>query len=254
MSEYPKHAAALTYALGAYHRHVEEVPLGSNRGPDVEHYQTFDWIPGGGYAWCIDLIQAAWAEGAQHPLPWATAGAYDLLARAMSAGWVVPIAEAIPGDPIIWHFGAGHGALLRERYDGSGIVKTVDGNVSDRVDVRDRPVAWLGGAIHVPEQPVKLPAVKPPTTHTVTSASGSVTKISPTGKQTVIQKGSPPPEKPDEQARLFWLWMRWRLGEGEFKNYGDRSLPHRPKELPVRIPQKWWAKARAFDHARKQVA
>src|SRR6185503_19081278 len=34
---------------------VQEHPPGSNRGQRVEFFQTFDWLAGGGYAWCVDF-------------------------------------------------------------------------------------------------------------------------------------------------------------------------------------------------------
>jgi hypothetical protein len=171
-SKYPRHEAALAYALEENRQRVVEIPRGSNRGPRVEHYQSFDWIPGGGYPWCVDFAQAAWAEGAGHPLPWKTAGAYDLLKRARAAGWVVPIKRAIPGDLLVWNVGSGHASMLREAWHFGGLIRSVDGNVSDSVGLRERPVTLLAGAIHVPEKVVRVKKTRPPMFQVVTSESG----------------------------------------------------------------------------------
>ena len=43
-----------------------------------------------------------------------------------------------------------------------------------------------------------------------------------------------------------WLWLRWWLGEGEFKKYGRKNFKHRPKVLPDRVPREVWVWARDF--------
>ncbi len=174
MPPFPKHAAALKWALNEQAHHVQEIPLGSNRGPRVEYYQSFDWIPGGGYPWCVDFVQAAWAEGAGQPLPWKTAGAYDLLDRAKKqGGWTCPLSLAVPGDIIVWNIGSGHASMLRVPWKGgNGLVATVDGNVSDRVDLRERPASLVRGVVHIPEHMVTPPKVKPPMFEVVGSESG----------------------------------------------------------------------------------
>lgn len=37
----------------------------------------------------------------------------------------------------------------------------------------------------------------------------------------------------------MWVWIRWYLGEGEFKPYGPRNPDARPP-VPKRIPAAWW--------------
>jgi hypothetical protein len=54
----------------------------------------------------------------------------------------------------------------------------------------------------------------------------------------------------------FWLWLKWRLGEGEFKDFGPHDLAHRP-ELPfggsgqTPVPAWAWTKAAEFTSARR---
>lgn len=174
MTKFALHDKALAYALAEEKKGVHEIPLGSNRGPRVEHYQTYDWIPGGGYPWCISFCQAAWAEGAGHKLPWASAGAYDILERAKRDGWTCPLSLAVPGDLVIFNVGTGHGAILRAPWKGgSNPVLTVDGNVSDRVALRERSASLVRGVVHIPEKatgpaPPPPPVAKPPMFEVVT--------------------------------------------------------------------------------------
>lgn len=49
----------------------------------------------------------------------------------------------------------------------------------------------------------------------------------------------------------FWLWLRWRLGEGGYARFGPRNLSVRPRKLPTRIPAAWWKGAAAFLARRK---
>lgn len=48
----------------------------------------------------------------------------------------------------------------------------------------------------------------------------------------------------------YWLWLRWRLGEGEFKRFGGASQKHRPTILPDRVPKLWWDRLKAFQSGR----
>lgn len=50
----------------------------------------------------------------------------------------------------------------------------------------------------------------------------------------------------------FWAWLRWYLGEGEFKGH-QRDAKLRPSDAPSRIPQTWWTRERKFLAARKGV-
>ena len=57
------------------------------------------------------------------------------------------------------------------------------------------------------------------------------------------------PELPEEA--LYWMWLRWRLGEGEFKKQGPGNQPTRPKVLPKKVPLGWWERQADFVAARK---
>ncbi len=48
----------------------------------------------------------------------------------------------------------------------------------------------------------------------------------------------------------YWAWVRWRLGEGEFK--GHQLDPARRPNVPKLIPPTWWVKLIAFVAARKK--
>jgi len=43
-----------------------------------------------------------------------------------------------------------------------------------------------------------------------------------------------------------WLWRRWRLGEGEFKEFGPANTAKRPTNIPLVIPKEWWDRLRVF--------
>lgn len=55
----------------------------------------------------------------------------------------------------------------------------------------------------------------------------------------------PYPEDP------YWVWLRWQLGEGEFKGHGA-DPKWRPLTLPAKVPKSWWLKKLAFLAARKR--
>src|SRR5215204_6481379 len=103
---FPLHDKALAYA--ASQLGVHEDPMGSNRGTRVEFYQRHDFLAGGGYPWCASFTLTCWEEGAGHPLPYKSAGAYDLYNWAKREGWSRPSKECIPGDLIVFNIGSGH--------------------------------------------------------------------------------------------------------------------------------------------------
>jgi hypothetical protein len=61
---------------------------------------------------------------------------------------------------------------------------------------------------------------------------------------------------PSPIPEWYWVWLKWRLGEGEFKRFGPHAMKHRPK-LPFGgkgqepVPPWAWAKAREFLAARR---
>lgn len=65
----------------------------------------------------------------------------------------------------------------------------------------------------------------------------------------------PPDPVPPPLPKIdpFWEWLRWRLGEGEFK---DKALEPslRPKSAPRTIPKSWWERAQKFIAARKGMS
>jgi hypothetical protein len=163
-----QHTAALHWAKSQIGQH--EVPMGSNTGPFVFSCQSSTWLGGTHWPWCIAFIQKAWQE-AGRKLPWLGAGAYAMLDWARKEGWDRTVGHCVPGDICIWNIGAGHGSLL-EFYDrDTGMVTTVDGNVSDAVGRHIRPQRLLRGCIHIPEVDTKPPA-KPPLFEVATGASG----------------------------------------------------------------------------------
>ena len=165
---YPKHEQAVKDALADVG--VREEPPGSNSGRRVREYQDADWLPGTAYPWCVSFCIWA-ATKAGFKLPYLGAGAYAYLDWAKKAGWAVPAAGAIPGDFVVFNVGAGHMAMLREKVKG-GTVRTVDGNVSDQVALRERPLSTVRGFVHLPEQPAIVKSVRPPVFEVVTSESG----------------------------------------------------------------------------------
>jgi hypothetical protein len=159
--------------MNEYKNKVHEIPMHSNRGPRVEYYQTFDFLKGGGYAWCVDLFLACWAN-AGHPLPYKTAGAFDMDNWARRHKWSQPLVNLIPGDgicigpPLIR---AGHYCMYLDHTKTQ--VETLNGNVHDSVDVMHWPRTSIRGCMHVPEV-INVPkiATKPPLFVVVTSING----------------------------------------------------------------------------------
>jgi hypothetical protein len=162
VSNFPLHDRALAYAISQIGVHE----VGRNRGPiqrtnprgGVDYYQEHDFLEGVGYPWCVDFWLTAWAEGAKHPPPYKTAGAYAMLNWARGAGWAIPSAGLLPGDGVVFNVGSGHLAVF-ERWEG-GYIHTVDGNHNDQVARASRPHSLVAGGIHVPEAfhaPVHVP-------------------------------------------------------------------------------------------------
>jgi hypothetical protein len=59
-------------------------------------------------------------------------------------------------------------------------------------------------------------------------------------------------EKVVKRPALWWAWLAWYQGEGQFKTIGPRSLKHRPRGLPARIPASWWVWRTLFLAKRKK--
>jgi CHAP domain len=178
LRKHPKHANALAWAIDEIG--VTEHPMGSNLGQRVEFYQKFDWINGGGYAWCVCFFQAAWAVGAKEPLPYRTAGAWDYYRWAAEAGpkWYATQAQwrqVKPGDGVVFNVGSGHMAIVEyfEEVGSKVLVHSVDGNSSDQVKRATRELSLVRGFVTPPEVETRPPPVKQPNWTVVTSESGS---------------------------------------------------------------------------------
>jgi len=114
---------------------VHEVPWGSNNGPMVHQYQSSTGAYG--LAWCASFYWYCWQKaGYRGPT---SAGAWN---TTDSYGDRVNIQHAKPGDGCSFNVGDGHIGMYLSHT--STTVKTVDGNTSDQVAVRERPI----GIIH----------------------------------------------------------------------------------------------------------
>lgn len=59
------------------------------------------------------------------------------------------------------------------------------------------------------------------------------------------------PAWPKPIPAWFWVWARWRLGVGEFKEFGPKQGP-RPKSAPYVIPAWAWRRLIALQRAQKK--
>lgn len=188
MSRYPKHDAVVKWAEGELGIH--EDPPGSNTGERVRFYQRHTWLGGTNWPWCAAFDDTAWEVGGGYKLPFPSAGAHDLGDRARAAGWVTTIDKLIPGDLLDWNVGSGHLSIFLSYDPKTKKIRSIDGNVSDRVDYRERSAALLRYAIHVPEKPVVVPPIvkKPPRYEVVTSESGTTKVVYVSGPKAVARK------------------------------------------------------------------
>lgn len=163
---YPKHAEMVAYLQHCLV--VHEVPDGSNRGPvqihrpdgGVDVFQAHDFVAGVGYAWCV----CTWLAGLDYAglkWPYRSPGAYAQGNYARKHGLARPVTELIPGDGCVWQIGAGHLSTFLSYDPRREMVKTIDGNVSNRMGLRERHVSLLHTGIHVPEDPKLLPPKEP---------------------------------------------------------------------------------------------
>lgn len=63
-----------------------------------------------------------------------------------------------------------------------------------------------------------------------------------------------PPPSPEVALRKmtgYWAWLKWSLGEGEWRDYGGSAKGVRPN-VPRRIPAAWWVQRKRFLLARKK--
>lgn len=82
----------------------------------------------------------------------------------------------------------------------------------------------------------------------VGNGAGAARSLTAAAKPRVANPPTPIPE-------WFWTWLKWRLGEGEFKKFGPHDMKNRP-ELPfggkgqAPVPPWAWTKAKQFLAAR----
>jgi hypothetical protein len=198
--------------------------MGSNRGQRVEFYQRFDWINGGGYAWCVCFFQAAWAVGGKYKLPYATAGAWDFERWARNAGpqWHATQAQwrqVKPGDGVVFNVGSGHFAMVEyfEEVGSKVLVHSVDGNSSDQVKRSTRELSLVRGFVTPPEKEVMPPPVKQPMWTVVTSESGS---------KKVLYSGK---KMPSNKTLAKWV----REHNGLTIRRGKKTAVKRPPTAPM---------------------
>lgn len=181
MSSYPKHDAAIAYAramIGVHEVKLRENGYRSNRGPiqkenprgGVDFFQEWDFLAGVGYPWCASFGHACWGYGAKHPLPYKSAGAYDMLNWANRNGWQRASALCLPGDFAVWNVGEGHLSVIESQTQDD--ITTIDGNHMNHVMRVTRSKRLLRGAIHIPEDTVKPRYVSEPFWVVTTSVNG----------------------------------------------------------------------------------
>lgn len=124
---------AAAYALSQVG--VHESPWGSNRGADVHRYQSSTGAYGA--AWCASFFFYCW-QRAGYTGP-TSAGAWDATDHH---GTPIPsIAHARTGDGVSFNVGDGHIGMYLSH--AAKTVRTVDGNTSDQVAIRDRPISQI---------------------------------------------------------------------------------------------------------------
>jgi hypothetical protein len=144
----PIHEKAVRWAMQEFHNGVHEIPAHSNRGPRVEFYQSFDFLIGGGYPWCVDFFLACWAN-VGHSMPYKTAGAHDMGNWARRVNWATSLENLIHGDGIDFNIGSGHFGMYLDHTKTQ--VEVVNGNVRDAVRVSRFNRSQIRTCMHVPE-------------------------------------------------------------------------------------------------------
>lgn len=107
---------------------VHESPWGSNRGKDVERYQSSTGAYG--QPWCASFQSYCWRK-------YGYTGPISALAFAwLGFGHHVKPSEALQGDPVVIHNGQGHiGCFLN--LESNGLIRMVSGNTNNAVGVGD---------------------------------------------------------------------------------------------------------------------
>ncbi len=129
---------------------VTEQPLGSNRGKRVEFYQSFDWLAGGGYAWCVSFSWGfvVWGSVLEKPNPYPTASVGQLETWARKNGWAVPVGSLRFGD--LACFGGNHVTIVHHLLPGGTKFAGIGGNQADSVKVSEYPRSAVTTVVRVP--------------------------------------------------------------------------------------------------------
>ena len=152
--------SALSLQTAATQVGVQEVPKGSNGGPEVNQYLKSVGL-GAGYAWCMAFVywsvnKAVLQLGVPHPLV-KTAGVmtqWDMThARKLSNR----DSGVKPGDIFVMKFAHGTGHTGFVESIGNGVIHTIEGNTNEdgsregyEVARRTRSISSIFGFIQLP--------------------------------------------------------------------------------------------------------
>lgn len=199
---------------------TKEEPAGSNRGPQVDKYESVTGAVG--EPWCASFVQWCFKTVGM-PQPFLSKSAYVpyILSEAKKLGWLVSVPAA--GDLVCFdweHDGvADHIGFVRTKVDKFGNFTTVEGNTADgnnsnggEVMVRTRNVSEVAGFIRVPGgKTVAKPRPRP------------------------VPDPAPQPEKktPYDGMLPMWAWFKWK---------DDGKPGKRPAQVKLPIPASWWVR------------
>jgi hypothetical protein len=197
----------------------------NNHGSRVEWFQTFDSLPGEGYAWCNSFVDAMFAV-AGRPLveTYRSAGVELTLARAKQLGWVVTNPQ--PGDLVVFTFS--HIGFVDEVR--SSTLVTIEGNTGATGAVSDSRNGGDGVYRKVRSRSLVRAYIRVP---------GAVHKV-----------GGKYPAAVLRTRKGYYAFAAWKLGEGDWKGYGRTNAAVRPS-IPKRVPLSWWGRLAKQLAARK---
>ncbi len=226
---------------GAYHELVKLVGVhevgANNRGPAVDQLEDLDKLPGHGYPWCQSTQNASWLRATGMLLANGTASVEVFHGWASQQGYLMRSPERF--DHILFwkHGGWNHvGQLERVLSFGSLLVAvTIEGNTPPYGALEIDANSGRDGVYR------KRRVV----------ARSAVSFVRVPGELTADQAYRYLTAK--EQELLFWLWLRWNLGEQEYKRFGPSSPRHRPFRVPARVPEEWWTRRQRFLEQRRRV-
>lgn len=152
--------ADLSLQIAATQVGVQEVPKGSNGGPEVNQYLKSVGL-GPGYAWCMAFVywtvnKAVLQLNLPHPLI-KTAGVMTQWDQTHARKLANRASGVKPGDIFIMKFphGTGHTGFV-ESID-NGMIHTIEGNTNEdgsregyEVARRSRPISSIFGFIQLP--------------------------------------------------------------------------------------------------------